>query len=356
MARPGRPGREGTDVIDEKFAVAIMVGSPHSTPEVVERTLTSIRACIPPGSLRLLIYKGTNIRPALRGYLDAELARSRDMLLLGTGDIPWAQFINQAIDTAEGCRYFIKSHDDIELQTPGFDRKIEEFYAGMSRDVGWVSFTDTGYRRGDFSPPVREGYFDDVLHEDAYNRMTVFQFHRFPPNWTRSSWLRHYAYVAGKRVRRRLGIPLKSYPKRRNPQDVFPLDMPHGPVRCHAPFNHFVLIRHDVLRKLGYCEDWGTKNALLVDEDWGLRALTLNIPNVWIPSIEYLHDRGDFGEYTRSWNQISEHGARVDRLFFEKWGFHASPSREELGVIRERYGDTLVVWSMGRKSFEWDYL
>jgi hypothetical protein len=131
--------------------------------------------------------------------------------------------------------------------------------------------------------------------------------------------------------------------------------MPDNPVKCHAPFNHFVLIDRKVLDLIGPCEDWNTPNALFVDEDWGLRCLEKNIPNIWIPDIEYIHFRGQFeGGGTRSWTAITKETERVDQLFYQKWGFHTYPSNEELEYMREKHKNNLIPWSSYRRSWEWD--
>ena len=124
---------------------------------------------------------------------------------------------------------------------------------------------------------------------------------------------------------------------------------------CHAPFNHFVLIKREILELIGPCEDWGTPNAYYVDEDWGLRCLEKNIPNIWIPGIEYIHYRGKFeGGGTRSWGSITRDMQRVKDLFYQKWGFHPEPTDEELEFLREKHKNNLIPWSSYRRSWEWE--
>jgi len=134
--------------------------------------------------------------------------------------------------------------------------------------------------------------------------------------------------------------------------------MPNRSVLAHAPFNHFVMIKRETLLKIGYCENWGTLNALLVDEDWGLRALNNNFPNVWIPFLEYFHYRGTEyqGGGTRSWGHIKKDIKRVDNLFYEKWGFHSEPTDDELKIIQEKYIKTLIPWTISKYSYEWVYI
>ncbi|MFC2066732.1 glycosyltransferase family 2 protein, partial [Chloroflexota bacterium] len=156
-------------------------------------------------------------------------------------------------------------------------------------------------------------------------------------------------------VRWRLHLQPRPMPVRsREYYQSLPYDFPSGPVKCHAPFNHFVLIEMDKLKRIGKCENWGTYNALLVDEDWGLRGLQIGLSNVWIPSVEYVHHR--LGGGTRSWEQIVKDQERVHRLFFEKWGFHSEGRVEELDFMKKKYKNTNIVWSMGRRSYDWDYI
>ena len=65
---------------------------------------------------------------------------------------------------------------------------------------------------------------------------------------------------------------------------------------------------------------------------------------------------GIFG--TRATPIIIKREKEVHTKFYKKWGFHLDPEKKkgELEMIKEKYGDTNIVWSMGRRSFEWDYV
>ncbi len=117
------------------------------------------------------------------------------------------------------------------------------------------------------------------------------------------------------------------------------------------------MIKISVLKEIGPCENWQTYHALLVDEDWGLRALQLKYWNIWISQIEYLHHRpavgGDRAQY-----QIKSDVKRVHGLFEKKWGFHDSPTGEKgkLEWIKSQYKNTFIPWSINRNSYDWDYI
>lgn len=337
-------------------AVAVRVGSPKSTVELVQRTFASVSENLGAERWAFLLSLGLNIPPEVRAYVMAQVERDpAHFRLLERAEVTWAQFINRAIDAAEGYEFFIKSHDDIELLTPGYLDRIRRELRRIDREVGWVSITDWGWTRGDFSPSVRPGYHLDVRKEQAWRRRKVFELHTLPERWWQASPLFHWPWKACWAFCKVLRLPVPPYRKPDLGRRNYQVDLPPGAVRCHGPFNHFVLIRRETLLKLGPCEDWGTGNALLVDEDWGLRAMQRNIPNVWVTAPRYYHNRlNSEGGGTRSGEQIQRDAQRVHQRFREKWGFGSDPSDDELAGILNRFRDTLIPWSAGRRTYEWD--
>ncbi|MBF0216058.1 MAG: hypothetical protein HQL30_03575 [Candidatus Omnitrophica bacterium] len=338
--------------------IAIRVGSPGSSVKLVGRAFDSFRRNIGACDWRVLISLGLNIDPAVSRFVKRYVSiHSGNFRVFQEKNVSWASFINAAIREAGACRYFVKSHDDIELLTGDFYGKVSGYLERLGREVGWVSFTDTGWKYGDFSPSVRSGYHIDHRQENGWDRRKLFQFHVFPENWWKRGPLADTFYHFCNYSLRKLTGKTLPYPKPVGRIRGLVADMPAGIVRCHAPFNHFVLIRMETLNKIGDCDDWGTGNALLVDEDWGLRALRLNFPNIWVPDIEYFHFRGNkAGGNTRSWDIIKEDIDKVEGFFLEKWGFHSEPTDEELEIVREKFKNTLIPWSMTRRSYDWDYL
>lgn len=339
------------------IAIAIAVGSPNSTEYLVKQTFDSIRDNIGNCDWKIFIGLGVKVKFEVKKivlkYVE-DYPTNFELLL--HEEVSWATFINKAIDASEEYRYFIKSHDDIKLMTSDFYTKVTQKLKEINKPVGWVSFTDIGWMKGDFSPAVRVGYHIDVLKEKAWEERRVFQFHLFPKYWTRAGIFEDLLFKVVNRITSMWKKTSLPYPKPTKKIAKYSLDLPKAPVRCHAPFNHFVLIEMEVLKRIGKCEDWNTYNALFVDEDWGLRALQLNIPNIWIPDIIYFHYRGENrGGGTRSNDSIISENVRVGKLFYNKWGFNTVPSPEELVIIRNKYRDTLIPWSSYRKSFEWDY-
>ena len=338
------------------IAIAIGIGSPNSQLSLVKTTINSIMANIGTNEYKLIIAIAPFIDERIKNYIYALKRDSSELVdLMPEENYYWADFINNAIDRARDYRYFIKSHDDIELLTPNFLSKVEDILGNISEPVGWASFTDKDYLNGHWSPSTRPGYHKDYLFENGWMREKLFQFHSLPDNWWRPPLFTYAAYVIESQLRYRLHLKSRPLPVRsREYYENLPYDFPGAPVKCHAPFNHFVLIKMDELERIGKCEDWGTYNALLVDEDWGLRALQLGLNNVWIPDIEYVHYRPGGG--TRSWNQVIKDQERVHRLFYEKWGFHSKARVEELDFIKDKYKNTNIPWSMDRRSYDWDYI
>jgi len=340
------------------IAIAIKVGSPNSKVKLVRKTFDSIRQNIGNCDWKVFICLGLNISKEVdqfvKGYVQNDPDRFEIYL---NADVSWAEFINMAIDISTGYEYFIKAHDDIELLTQDFFSKVTNALKSINKEVGWISFHDVGWKKGNFSVSTRDGYYIDVLEENSWYTRQIFQFHLFPANWTKAPLLINYAYYGIKRLTTLLKLPVLPYPKPVRKIRNYKLDMPTAPVRCHAPFNNFVMIKRSVLDKIGKCEEWNTYNALLVDEDWGLRCLEKNIPNIWMPGIEHIHNMGKFeGGGTRSWPIITNDAKRVDDLFYKKWGFNHVPTPEELKFIREKYQNTLIPWSSYRRSWEWEYI
>lgn len=340
-----------------KVAIAINVGSPHSTFDRVKGTINSIMTNIGTNEYKLIIAMSPHIDERIKNYIYALKRDNSEVIdLMPDGNSYWADFINDAIDRSRDYKYFIKSHDDIELLTPDFLSKVEDTLRNISEPVGWVSFTDKDYLNGHWAPSTRPGYHTDYLFEDGWKRRKLFQYHSLPDTWWKPPLFAHLGYLIERHVRYRLHLKSRPMPVRsRDYYANLPYDFPSAPVKCHAPYNHFVLIEMAKLQKIGKCENWKTYNALLVDEDWGLRALQLGLNNVWIPDIEYIHYRPGGG--TRSSKQIAEDVARVGKLFFEKWGFLDPLGKvEERDYIKETYKNTNIPWSIDRRSYDWDYI
>jgi hypothetical protein len=343
----------------QDIVLAIRVGSPLSSNELVKNTFESIIKNIGTKKYIVLISLGRNISTSVRNICHHFATTHTQFLIFQDLEIFWSDFINEAIIKANeiGCKYFIKSHDDIELETPNFFEVLEAEVSSLSSPLGWISFTDTGWKRGDFSPAVREGYHIDALYEDALSNFTLFQFNKFPKKWFKNSPPIHAAHRISTEFLKIFNQPPLPYPKPINKIKSYKLDMPYAPIRVHAPYNHFVAIKLDTLNKIGYCSSWSTKNSLYVDEDWGLRSHQIGFSNIWIPKIEYFHYRGQsVGGSTRSLANIIFDANRVEALFELKWGFRPSPSEAQLQLISRKYSGTLIPWSIGRRSYEWDYI
>lgn len=342
-----------------KVAIAIKIGSPETTLELVQTTIKSIMTNIGTDDYKIIINMSPFINKSIKDYiryLQEEKGNLIDLMPTKDVNMYWADFINEAIDRAEGCEYFIKSHDDIDLLTPNFISIVEDKLKHITEPVGWVSFTDKDYLNGNWAPSTRVGWHKDYLFEDAWSKRTMFQFHNLPDNWFKSSFLRNCIYKLEIKIRGLFKLKACASPKHSKEYYAdLPYDMPIAPVKCHSPFNHFVLISMEKLKEIGKCENWKTYNALLVDEDWGLRALQLGLNNIWIPDIDYVHCRPDHGG-TRSWDDIVADKERVHKLFSKKWDFNYPSTIEELDFIKEKYKNTNIVWSFDKNSYDWEYI
>lgn len=336
-------------------AIAMMIGSPNSILPLVKTAIDSIMTNIGTKDYRLIIAMTPFIGEQMKNYVYTLKRNYPEAIdLMPEEDYYWADFINEAINRSTDCKYFIKSHDDIELLTPNFLTRVEDTLRNISEPVGWVSFTDKDYLNGNWAPSTRAGFYRDSIFENGWGRRKLFQFHALRENWWEPSLFRRLIY-RGKNDLRWL-LHYEPLPPSKRPREYYanlPYDFPSAAVKCHAPFSHFVLIEMEKLRQIGTCEKW-SPIPLLIDEDWGLRALQLGLNNIWIPDIEYIHCRGPSGG-TRAWPTIAKHQERVHKLFREKWGFLGEEAGE-LDFIRKEYKNTNIPWSIDRRSYEWDYI
>ena len=340
-------------------AIAIRIGSPVSELSLVKMTFDSLIRNMGSCDWRAFISIGENVpKDVIEFSVNYQKLFPRHFEVFHFGEVSWAWFINEAIRRSAGYEYFIKAHDDIRLDTPDFYRRVKETLTNIGRKVAWVSFTDVGWRHGEFCPPVRVGYHLDFRTEQAWERGRVFQLHTFPDRWWELTPQEIAHYQAEVAHAAQTGQPQPPFPRPIERIATYTPDVPKRPVIVHAPFNQFTLIPMTVLEELGPCEDWGTKNALLVDEDWGLRALIRNIPNIWLADIEYYHcrDLPTLGGGSRSGPYMMQIGNTVHEMFSSKWNFHNNPTDAELAWIVQNYSGTLVPWSIGRRTYEYDYL
>jgi len=215
------------------------------------------------------------------------------------------KFINQ-------FDYFLFSHDDLSVITPDYLFSTISFIESLSWPVGWTTFTSVGYHnlRSPNSNSVRTGFALDRFKDPK-----VFECASFATS--------------------KLGQ----------------IQKPDSPVYAHAPFSHLNLIASSSLKLVGEFPNW-SPYTILLDEDQGLRALSMNLPNIWIPSVEYFHplrysSRKIGG--TRFDNQAHGH-------FRARWGISDMPySSKDIEYSLTNYGE-LFNWTAGRNSFDWKYV
>jgi len=310
------------------ITIAMIVGSVESTKFLVKRSVETIIANLGTEDYLLVIGITPIIHPEIISML-IDFAQKSESRIIVTGECceTYATFANHVIQTyARKSKWFLLSHDDIELTTKKFLPKVEKELKNKKEDVGWIGFTDIDYLNGHWAPPTRPGYFTDFLDEGSWEDRTMFQFHRLRKMW----------------------------PKKCKSYTHLDYDFPKKSVKCHAPYSHFVLIETEKLLSIGLCENWSPV-SLLIDEDWGLRALQKNLVNIWMPDINYLHCRKDG---TRAAPLISKYSIKCATSFYNKWGFVMKfPGRHKaMRYAVKVYSHTNIPFSVGRRSYEWEYL
>ena len=332
--------------------VTFRIGSPKSSLWLVRRLLKSIEKNFESANFEIAISFGPSAPPEIRSYV---LNYPRSNLIihdLGVRELFWSEYINQAIKMSLDYDYFMYCHDDIEIQSNNFLNNAISHVERLQSKIGWVGFTDTDYLSSRPILSVREGFHIDYLEKRDSTRL--FQFHNLEEDWwfypklgTKNNYLRYL---------RERNANYSLFPKLYTKYAInkLPLDFPKFPVRVHSHWNHLILIPSSSLAQIGNCESWETKNALLVDEDWCLEATLRGFQNVWIPNLKYHHFRPKGG--TRSWDDISRDGSRVHELFKAKWGFYSDPSLKEVELIQKRYKGTGIDWSIGKNSFDYEFV
>ena len=332
------------------LAIAIRIGSSQSTVALVQTTFESIMSNIGECKYRFIISTDPDIPKSVKNYVSSLVSSEKTRIeFLGEEKIYWSEFINKAIEASQDCKYFIVAHDDIQVITKNFYRKTLNKIERIEEPAAWISFDDAGYTFGLWSPPTRSGYFSDRI--DGWAKRKLFQFHNLPDCWWKLS--------ATERLRNKTVNLLRPLLKKNaleyHPISEKDLNFPTQPVKCHAPWNMFVMIKTSVLHELGPCEHWNTFNALLVDEDWGLRAMQKKRWNIWIPNVKYIHMRSNVkGGGNRSQQMVMKDLKRVGSLFRKKWGFSSNPTEDELLYIKKTYSNSFIPWSINRLSYSWD--
>ncbi|MHA2275254.1 MAG: hypothetical protein ACXAC2_05785 [Candidatus Kariarchaeaceae archaeon] len=316
----------------KNVVIGMMVGSARSTQPLVYRAISSIIENIGTSNYLIIIGISTQIGQDIINTLERFSENSNNRIVITTAySHSFASFINYVIRVFTiNSKWFLFVHDDIELITKDFIPTVEAKLETIQSDIGWISFTDNDYLSGHWAPSTRPGYHYDFVYENAWNNRQMFQFHKLIRRWPD-----RYADVIN--------------------DDILDFDFPSDIVKCHAPFSHFTMIETEKLKTIGMCEEW-SEVSLLIDEDWGLSALKSGMFNIWIPDIIYNHYRKS--GTTRAQPIIHRIGAKVHRFFENKWGFNVRPSetKKTIKVVQDKYSNTNIPWSIGRRSFEWDYV
>lgn len=239
---------------------------------------------------------------------------------LKTNNFSWAYNFNLFFDKyKDKVKYFIYSHDDLEIKTENFYNNAINEINKIDEKVGWITFTSDGYYKHlglNIANSIREGFCID-----RFKYPQVFECHNFSPN------------------------------ERFNENK---LDFPKDVVKCHAPFPHLCLISNNALKDIGYCSDWSLY-TLLIDEDWGMEALRKNYNNVWIPNIVYTHPLRPAQRKTQGVRYQNE----VHGKFADKWGWNFDKGNYSDSFIKDfcnQYKDTNLTLTKDKFTYDWQYL
>lgn len=314
------------------IVISMLIGSKLSTKDWVEKCIRSIVFNIGTTDFLLVLGISSHIGPDIVNCVK-HLSLTNSKIIVTTDHCStYAKFHNHVfLKYGPGSKWFLLSHDDIQLETKGLVHLVEQSVQSVLDKVGWITFTDTDYLNGHWAPSVCGGFHNDFLYENAWLRRKLHQFHLLDENYWKKGAGRSY-------------LTTLAY------------DFPHSAVKCHGPMSHFFMIETKKLKEIGLCEDW-SEVSLLIDEDWALAALKKGLFNVWIPQIKYLHCRGKNEHGTRAWPIILKKAKQVADLWEKKWGFRFKDiSKETANKIKRMYGNTNIVWSMDKMSYDWEYL
>lgn len=325
--------------------ISMLIGSKLSTKDLVTKSVCSIIKNFGNNDFLLVIGIASHVTLDIVIWIDAVQHKNSNVVVITDTDYcsSYARFQNHVfLKYGPGSKWFILSHDDIELQTPNLIGHVEASVGPLLDKVGWISFTDTDYLNGHWAPSIGGGYHDDFLYENAWLTRKLHQFHLLQENY----WEKHHEGE----VEKHKYFSSLAYD--------FPTQVvgsiPYSVVKCHGPLSHFFMIETEKLKKIGLCEDW-SEVSLLIDEDWALEALKEDLFNVWIPRIKYQHCRVQDG--TRAWPLLVSRGQQVRDSWAKKWGYQFTDrSKETANRIKKMYGHTNITWSMDKQSFDWEYL
>lgn len=333
-----------------KASVAIRVGSPKTKYEFVKRAFESVIKNIGTDSYQIVTSFADHVDDEIKSYV-LNLIDSERIIHLDE-DYPshhgWPEFVNDAIDESQDAEYFVELHDDVELLSDDLVPTVDSHLDDISNPVGWITGTDKVYLDGQYRAiPARGGFHSDYLDDSVDN---IYQFHNLPGDWMFPPTPIFHLLRVWNKLAELFGFDQIPPTRSREYYENLPYDIPEKPVKIHSPYSDLMIIKMDVLEQIGKCETWGT--PILTDEDWGLRALQENLYNIWIPDIEYWHHR------IRSQSQMISESRKefAHEQFRQKWGFSAPPESGDIEYVQEQYPETNIPWSIGRKTYEWDYV
>ena len=257
-----------------------------------------------------------------RGILDKDLVLD---IVTTEKEKSWANHYNIFFEKYNHLsEYILISHDDLEMKTSDFWNKTKKQIKGYEDQIGWITYTSDFYYaiQGHPIPVTARCGFED----DRENWPYCYECH----NFTKEHW-------DGWSTKENLHL----------------LDMPEENrlVKIHAPMSSLFAIKSENQKRIGYTFPNWTMYTMLVDEDCGMSMLINNLWNVWVPSVYYTHPlRIGYRKSGNKWEKEAHRG------FETKWKIHQKVTQKDIEYVKKIYGDTNLVWSIGRNTYDWDYL
>ena len=237
----------------------------------------------------------------------------------------WAKDFNSFFEKhQDSSKYLLISHDDLTINTPNFFKKSMKEIEGFEDQIGWIVYTNDRYHRDPCEPDrgPRSNFAGPGFALDRDRDPYVYECHNFSE-----------------------GTPLTK-------ENEHLLDFPKAAVKCYGPFD-LMLISAAAMKKIGPCSDW-TPYTMLIDEDWALESLKNNLVNVWIPDVFMTHPNPKQDHRRKGDLRYQE---MAHEAFYTKWGFLCHRyTPEVIEMIKEKYKDTNIPWSIGRNTYDWEYL
>jgi len=299
-----------------KLLVFIKSSGPNVNVDNLRDTLTSFEDKNKGVDYKFYLVVDHSVSGFVKKLFSDEIGDDKLLHIEDADDKTWAEDFNLFLDRHKNSsEWLLISHDDVLYVTDDYFNKMTEHVSGIQDSIGWMTSTSEQYFRNMGRMVVDT--FRPGNHIDSENWPLMFQIH--------------------------MG-------------SIDKLDYPEKPVQIHGVMSAVMLIPMKSMRKIGYCENW-SPYTMLIDEDWSLRSLEINLKNVWIPEVHHLHPIRP--EKRKVWNRYDK---QCQDAFQNKWGFRTGKNEGtqgcsiDLDEFRDKFKGTLIPWSSYRNSYDWEYI